>query len=110
MTVAGQPTVSYGWDNANRLTGITQGSTSIPFQYDNANRRYTLTLPNGILLTYGYDNDSRITAMTWTLASSTVGNLQYQYDADSRVIRKDRQLRTDQAARGREREFIQRGE
>ena len=25
MTVVGQPTVSYGWDNANRLTGITQG-------------------------------------------------------------------------------------
>ena len=50
MTVVGQPTVSYGWDNANRLTGITQGSTSIPIVYDNADRRYTLTLPNGICL------------------------------------------------------------
>jgi RHS repeat-associated protein len=88
MTVVGQPTVSYGWDNANRLTGITQGSTSIPFNYDNANRRINLTLPNGILLTYTYDNDSRVTAMTWTLASNTVGNLQYQYDADARVIQK----------------------
>ena len=36
MTVVGQPTVSYGWDNANRLTGITQGTTSVPFGYDNA--------------------------------------------------------------------------
>jgi YD repeat-containing protein len=88
MTVVGQPTVFYGWDNANRLTGITQGSTASPFNYDIANRRINLTLPNGILLTYGYDNDSRLTGMTWTLASNTVGNLQYQYDADSRVIQK----------------------
>jgi RHS repeat-associated protein len=70
------------------VTGITQGSAAIPFNYDNANRRINLTLPNGILLTYGYDNDSRVTGMTWTLASSTVGNLQYQYDADNRVIQK----------------------
>ncbi|MGB8681975.1 MAG: hypothetical protein WCD12_03735 [Candidatus Binatus sp.] len=38
-----------GWDNANRLTGIIQGSTSIPFGYDNADRRTSLTLPNGIV-------------------------------------------------------------
>ena len=88
MTVVGQPTVSYGWDNANRLTGITQGTTSIPFGYDNANRESTMTLPNGILLTYTYDNDSRVTAMTWTLAGNPVGDLEYSYDADSRVIQK----------------------
>ena len=108
MTVVGQPTVSYGWDNANRLTGITQGTTSIPFGYDNANRKSTMTLPNGILLTYTYDNDSRVTAMTWTLAGNPVGDLEsltrdgddldaggqsgghleYSYDADGRVIQK----------------------
>jgi YD repeat-containing protein len=88
MTVAGQPTVSYAWDNANRLIGITQGSASIPIGYDNADRRSTLTLPNGIVLTYTYDNDSRVTAMTWTLSGNTVANLQYQYDADGRVIQK----------------------
>ena len=88
MTVVGQPTVSYSWDNANRLTGITQGSASIPIAYDNADRRNTLTLPNGIVLTYTYDNDSRVTAMTWTLASNPVGDLEYSYDADSRVIEK----------------------
>jgi len=88
MTVVGQPTVSYGWDNANRLTGTTQGTRSIPIAYDNANRKHTLTLPNGILLTYTYDNDSRVTAMTWALGSTAVGDLEYQYDADSRVTQK----------------------
>ena len=88
MTVVGQPTVSYGWDNANRLTGIIQGSASIPIAYDNADRRNTLTLPNGIVLAYTYDIDSHVTAMSWTLGSNTVGDLEYSYDADSRVIEK----------------------
>jgi RHS repeat-associated protein len=80
--------VSYAWDNANRLIGITQGSASIPIGNDNARRRSTLTLPNGIVLAYAYDNDSRVTAMTWTLSGNTVANLQYQYDADGRVLQK----------------------
>jgi RHS repeat-associated protein len=40
------------------------------------------------VLTYTYDNDSRVTAMTWTLSGNTVANLQYQYDADGRVLQK----------------------
>jgi YD repeat-containing protein len=88
MTVVGQPSVSYSWDNANRLSSITQGSTAIPFAYDSANRRSTLTLPNGIVLAYTYDNDSRVTAMTWTLAGSAYADLEYQYDADGRVTQK----------------------
>jgi YD repeat-containing protein len=70
------------------LTGITQGTASIPIAYDNADRRTSLTLPNGILLTYTYDSDSRVTAMIWTLGSTAVGDLEYQYDADNRVIQK----------------------
>jgi RHS repeat-associated protein len=87
-SIVGQPSVSYVWDNANRLTGISQGTTSIPFHYDNANRRTTLTLPNGILVAYAYDNDSHITGMAWTLAGNSVGDLEYNYDADGRVIEK----------------------
>jgi len=53
MTVVGQPAAaSYAWDNANRLTGITQGSASVSFNYDSASRRTTLTLPNGIEVAY----------------------------------------------------------
>lgn len=47
MTVAGQSAVSYTWDNANRLTGITQGS-NVGLSYDAANRpsgAYSVTLP-----------------------------------------------------------------
>ncbi len=88
MTIAGQTAVSYNWDNANRLTGITQASAGVSLAYDNANRRAALTLPNGIVLAYSYDHDSRVTGMTWTLGTNEVGDLEYSYDADGRVAGK----------------------
>ena len=54
-----------------------------------ANRRTSLTLPNGIVLAYtSYDGDSRVKGMTWTLSGNPVGDLEYNYDADERVIGK----------------------
>jgi RHS repeat-associated protein len=81
MTVAGQTAVNYSYDNANRLMGMTQGtSTSVSLAFDNANRRSSLTLPNGIVVTYNYDNASELTGLTYTLGSNTLGNLTYSYD------------------------------
>jgi YD repeat-containing protein len=85
MTVAGQTAVSYAYDNAHRLTSITQGtsvvSLVVSLTYDDANRRSTLTYPNGIVATYGYDNANHLTGLTYTLGQTTVGNLTYTYDA-----------------------------
>ncbi|MGH7931984.1 MAG: RHS repeat domain-containing protein, partial [Candidatus Binataceae bacterium] len=75
MTVAGQSAVDYTWDNANRLTGIMQGSQSVGFSYDNANRRTQLTLPNGVTVAYTYDHDSRVTAMAYRAGGTQLGNL-----------------------------------
>ena len=75
MTVAGQPQVSYIWDNANRLTAITQSSSAVGINYDNANRRTSLALPNGVTVGYSVDNDSRITGLTYSAGSTQVGNL-----------------------------------
>jgi YD repeat-containing protein len=61
MTVAGQAQVVYGYDDANRLTTITQGSPVVTFGYDAANRRTSLTLPNGVVVEYAYDAASRLT-------------------------------------------------
>jgi RHS repeat-associated protein len=84
MTVAGQTSVTYGYDNANRLTSITQGSATVSLTYDNANRRSTLTYPNGIVATYGYDNANQLTSLTYTLGMTTLGDLTYTYDAAGR--------------------------
>jgi RHS repeat-associated protein len=84
MTVAGQPAVNYTFDNANRLTNITQGTSTVQFAYDNANRRTALTLPNSIVTSYGYDNASELTGLTYTLNSNSLGSLTYTYDLAGR--------------------------
>ncbi len=81
MTVPGQAQVVYTYDNANRLTQITQGSSIVQFGYDTANRRTSLTLPNGILVEYGYDAASRVTSITYKQNGTTLlGDLTYEYD------------------------------
>ena len=92
IQVVGQSQVSYNFDNANRLNGITQGSQSVGLNYDNANRRTCLSLPSGVTESYGYDNDSRIISITYgsggTCSSppSNLGNLTYTYDAAGRRL------------------------
>jgi RHS repeat-associated protein len=84
MSVSGQTTVTYAFDNANRLTQISQGSANVSFGYDNDSRRTSLTLPNGVTLNYGYDAASQLTGITYMLGSNTLGNLTYTYDLAGR--------------------------
>ena len=88
MTVQGQPTLSYGWDNAGRLTGISQGSTVLAsFSYDAGNRRTQTTLPNGMQVQYAYDGASQLKQITYLNSAGTVvGTLSYTYDAAGRRI------------------------
>ncbi|MGO9265479.1 MAG: RHS repeat-associated core domain-containing protein [Candidatus Binataceae bacterium] len=91
---------SYSWDVANRLLGITQGVNAVGFTYDSSNRRTCLTLPNGVIATYGYDADSRLISMTYgtggncASAPSNLGTLTYAYDADGRRTAKGGTLAT----------------
>jgi YD repeat-containing protein len=82
MTVTGQPTVNYTYDNANRLTQITQGAATVILAYDNAGRRASLTYPNGVVTEYTYDAASRVTAIDYKQGTTLLGNLTYQYDAN----------------------------
>jgi len=86
MTVPGQSPVSYTYDNANRLTQIAQGTSTVVFSYDATGRRTSLTLPNGIVVSYGYDAAGQPTAFTYQLGSTTLGDLAYTHDrAGNRV-------------------------
>ena len=53
------------------------------FEYDDANRRTRLTLPNGVKTEYAYDAASRLTGLTYKLGGATLGNLAYTYDPGS---------------------------
>jgi RHS repeat-associated protein len=84
MTVAGQPMVNYTYDNADRLAQIAQGTSTVASGYDAANRRTSLTLPNGVAMSYSYDSASQLTGLTCSLGSSSLGNLAYSYDLAGR--------------------------
>src|SRR5207302_8150801 len=86
MTVAGQPAVSYTYDNADRLTQITQSTSTTIFSYDDINRRTSLTLPNNVVASCGYDNNSRLTGLTYQFGANTLGNLNYTYDELGRRV------------------------
>jgi YD repeat-containing protein len=53
----------------------------VGFSYDTVNRRSTLTLSNGVNKTYTYDNNSRVTGITYKFNATTLGNLTYSYDS-----------------------------
>ena len=76
--------VTYTYDDANRLTQISQGSAIVALGYDAANRRTSLTLPNGIVVTYGYDAASHLTSLSYASGGTSLGNLVYTYDAAGR--------------------------
>jgi YD repeat-containing protein len=59
-------------------------TTTVGFTYDNADRRATLTLPNGVVTSYNDDTASQLTGITYTLGGNPLGNLSYAYDNDRR--------------------------
>jgi RHS repeat-associated protein len=69
-----------------RLTAIAQGSTGVTFGYDSDSRRISMTLPNGILATYGYDAASQLTGIIYQGGSLGLQNLSYTYDLDGRRV------------------------
>jgi RHS repeat-associated protein len=66
--------------SANRLTQITRGTSAVHLAYDTASRRTSLTLPNGVVVSYSYDTGSDLTGINYQAGLNTLGNLAYAYD------------------------------
>jgi RHS repeat-associated protein len=66
------------------LTSLTQGTSVVTFEHDDADRRTASVLPNGIRVEYGYDAASQLTTLTYKRTGVVIGNLQYTYDAGGR--------------------------
>ena len=74
-----QPPVNYQYDYADKLTSVSQnGATTTKAYTDPAGRLKTVTLPNGVAVTHGYDKDSNVSSLTY----GGLGTLTYGYDAD----------------------------
>ena len=61
---------------------------NVTLAYDEADRRTSVTLPNGIQISYAYDDASQLTGITYRKSDGTpIGDLTYQYDTAGRRIR-----------------------
>jgi YD repeat-containing protein len=92
----GSNQVTYAYDNANRLTSVTDwNSNSTTYSYDDAGRMTSTTLPagTGIVSTNSYDNANRLTGITHVKnGSTTVASVAYTLDdVGNRTQRVDQQ-------------------
>jgi RHS repeat-associated protein len=85
MAVSGLGIIGYEYDKANRLTEIASGGQVVSFGYNKANRLESLTLPDGIKQLYGYDKAGEPTSIAYKKGESTLGELDYAYDANGRT-------------------------
>jgi RHS repeat-associated protein len=85
MTVTGQTKVKYTYNDDQNLTGISQGSTSVTIGYDADQRPISTQLPDGITETGTYNADSLVSSLAYSKGSTSLGGLNYAYDADGQV-------------------------
>jgi len=84
MTLSGQPLVRYDYDNADQLTRI-QGAPGIAsFVHDVDGRLAKLTYPTGMVMQRSYDAASQLVSIIYSQATTTVGDLAYNYDLSGR--------------------------
>jgi RHS repeat-associated protein len=68
------------------VLSITQGTQSVQMVYDLSGRVTSMTLPNGMVAGYSYDDGSRLTGISYTRNGVTIGGLTYSYDALNRRV------------------------
>ena len=80
-----QPPVNYQYDYADKLTSVSQnGLTTTKVYGDPAGRLSSVTLPNAVVVSYGYDRNSNVTSLTYKNGGGTMlGTLTYGYDGDA---------------------------
>ena len=80
-------TVTYQYDTRDRLTQVSDDLTGtvVTFGYDDANRLTGMMRPNGVHTTYTYDDAGRITRVQEGL----LADLRYRFDAAGQLIEEE---------------------
>jgi RHS repeat-associated protein len=74
-------TNTYGYDNLNRLTSLTNSLTGqFGFGYDALSRRTSLTRPNNVNTSYSYDSLSRLLSVLHQAGGATIDGASYTLD------------------------------
>ncbi|MGH8237216.1 MAG: RHS repeat-associated core domain-containing protein, partial [Steroidobacteraceae bacterium] len=59
---------------------------SVEMTYDETNRRSTITLPNGIVGSYAFDDANQLLAIAYDKGATHVGDIAYAYDVAGRRV------------------------
>jgi RHS repeat-associated protein len=83
LTYPGGVTVAYAYDDANRLTTVTDWDNRVTtYTYDAAGRQTAITYPNGATAIYTYDIADRLLSLTHSHPThGTIGAFTYTLDA-----------------------------
>ncbi|MGH2620385.1 MAG: RHS repeat-associated core domain-containing protein [Anaerolineales bacterium] len=75
------PPISYVYDDASRLQSVTDWDSFLTtYGFDKGGRLSTVTLPNGIVSAYTYNDASQLLMLTHVKASTTYASYGYTYD------------------------------
>lgn len=85
--LTGLPKVTYGYDNGDALTSVTQAGLTSTTTLDPAGRESARTLPGGITRTQGFDAGGNLTSIGYAAAGGSIGGLTYAYDRGGRLSR-----------------------
>jgi RHS repeat-associated protein len=82
-TTDGAGSKSYGYDDVSRLISVTRGSSSFGYDYDAAGNLTETTYPDSTIVDYGYDDAEQLASMTQ--GSDTTS---YAYDEAGNLLSK----------------------
>ncbi|ULA57976.1 MAG: hypothetical protein LZF60_20023 [Nitrospira sp.] len=95
LSATGQGDTIYTYDKNSRLKTVAKGPQTVSVNYDDAGRRTSLTYPNGVVSSYGYDNANQLLTIGHVKTPTTIEALTYSYDKSGNRIS---QLRQNAAA------------
>ena len=72
--------VSYSFDNALRLTKVTDGDQEINYHYDQLNRLTNKQFTNGMSTNYAYNNLGQLSTLTHLTDAHILDSYKYDYD------------------------------
>jgi len=91
LTLPGNNTVTYTYDDANRLSTLNLSAFSISafsFSFDAAGNPTNITYPNGVTAAYTYDEGGRLTGLTYSKGGTAFINRAYTYNAIGQITKR----------------------
>ena len=85
--------MTFGYDPVGNMTSLCDGAGTFTYSYDAANRMTGLALPGGSCtptvsqcVSYGYDHDNRVNAITWPTSTTVSESIGYNNSGEETTL------------------------